>query len=207
MRLTVQHDKAFQSMTDLKEFISHIFPSLTLNDTELSFLENMIQKRILNKNDFLLKEGSICDLIAYVNKGAIIYYKSLDNGDEITTDFAFQGEWVTENYSRLNLTPSRLSIKAVEDSELLIIRNDDLEKIYKEIPASEKLGRILMEEAYIRLVQLSVDLQTLTATERYLHLLKRYPEIFQRVPLYRIANYLGIAPKSLSRIRNSLSQK
>ena len=194
-------------MTNLKDFILHISPSLVLNDKQLSLLERVIQKKTLNKNEYLLKEGSVCDIIAYMQSGALIYYKALDNGDEITTDFAFQGEWVTENYSRLNRTPSRLNIKAVENSELLIIHNTDLEKIYKEIPALEKLGRILIERAYIRLVQLSVDLQTLSATERYLTLLKRYPEIFQRVPLYRIANYLGIAPKSLSRIRNSLSQK
>jgi len=194
-------------MTNLKDFISRVSPSLVLNDTQLSLLEKVIQKKKLNKNDFLLKEGSICDIIAYIQSGALIYYKALDNGDEITTDFAFQGEWVTDNYSRLNHTPSQLNIKAVENSELLIIHNNDLEKIYEEIPALEKLGRMLIEKAYISLVQLSVDLQTLTATERYLTLLKRYPEIFQRVPLYRIANYLGIAPKSLSRIRNSLSHK
>ncbi len=194
-------------MTKLKDFISRISPSLILNDTQLSLFEKVIQKKKLNKNDFLLKEGSICDIIAYIQSGALIYYKALDNGDEITTDFAFKDEWVTDNYSRLNHTPSQLNIKAVEKSELLIIHNNDLEKIYKEIPALERLGRMLIEKAYTSLVQLSVDLQTLTATERYLTLLKRYPEIFQRVPLYRIANYLGIAPKSLSRIRNSLSQK
>jgi CRP/FNR family transcriptional regulator, anaerobic regulatory protein len=194
-------------MTKLKDFILRISPSLILNDTQLSLFEKVIQNKKLNKNDFLLKEGSICDIIAYIQSGALIYYKALDNGDEITTDFAFKDEWVTDNYSRLNHTPSQLNIKAVEKSELLIIHNNDLEKIYEEIPALERLGRMLIEKAYTSLVQLSVDLQTLTATERYLTLLKRYPEIFQRVPLYRIANYLGIAPKSLSRIRNSLSHK
>ena len=64
-----------------------------------------------------------------------------------------------------------------------------------------------MEQAYLKIVQQSLDLQTLTAKERYESLLRKYPEIFQKVPLYHIANYLGIAPKSLSRIRSEFFSK
>ena len=66
----------------------------------------------------------------------------------------------------------------------------------------ERVGRLLIEQAYVRLVQLSIDLQILFAEERYLKLVTQSPHAFQRLPLYHIANYLGIAPKSLSRIRN-----
>ncbi|MBN2660313.1 MAG: Crp/Fnr family transcriptional regulator, partial [Tannerellaceae bacterium] len=98
--------------------------------------------------------------------------------------------------------PSHLNIKAIENSDLLVIKQKDLLDLYDRIPKLEKLGRLLMEHAYVKLVQLSIDLQTLSATDRYLKLLGDYPEIINKVPLYHIANYLGIAPKSLSRIRN-----
>jgi len=132
----------------------------------------------------------------------LIYYQTLDNGNDITTDFAFEGDWVTNNHSRLNNIPSHLNIKAIENSDLLVIKQKDLLDLYDRIPKLEKLGRLLMEHAYVKLVQLSIDLQTLSATDRYLKLLGDYPEIINKVPLYHIANYLGIAPKSLSRIRN-----
>jgi CRP-like cAMP-binding protein len=76
--------------------------------------------------------------------------------------------------------------------------------MYLRIPKLERLGRILMEQAYLKIARQSIDLQVLTARERYEGMLRNYPEIFQRVPLYHIANYLGIAPKSLSRIRKEL---
>jgi CRP-like cAMP-binding protein len=139
-----------------------------------------------------------------VNAGALIYFKSIDNGNEITTDFAFEGDWVTVNHSRLNNTPSLINIKAIEDAELLVIKQQDLSDLYIKIPKIERLGRILIEQAYLKIVQQSVDLQLLTATERYENLLHNFPEIFQRVQLYHIANYLGIAPKSLSRIRKEI---
>lgn len=194
-------------MISLEKIKTNISLCISLNNEEWCTVETVIKKKIIKKNDSLLKEDVVCDFIAYVNKGALIYYKSLDNGDEITTDFAFENEWITNNYSRLNRSPSHLNIKAIEDSELLFIQNSDLERLYVETPTLERFGRILMEQAYVKLVQLSIDLQTLPATDRYLNLLKRYPEIFQKIPLYHIANYLGIAPKSLSRIRNAVSSE
>ena len=64
-----------------------------------------------------------------------------------------------------------------------------------------------MEKAFTKFTQLSIDLQVLSARERYIKMLKEYPEFAQKVPLYHIANYLGIAPKSLSRIRNEIFLK
>jgi len=154
-----------------------------------------------------LKEGDICDSIAFINSGLLIYYKTHNNATETTTDFAIEGEWITDNHSRLNHSPSHLSIKAIEDSEVLNIKHKDLLFLYDKIPQLERFGRILMEQAYVKLVQLSIDLQVLPAKERYLNLINNYPEILQRVPLYHIANYLGIAPKSLSRIRNTIFNK
>ena len=131
----------------------------------------------------------------------MIYFKTKENGDEITTDFAFEGDWVNSNQSRLNNTPSTISIKAIEDSEVLVIKQKELCDLYLKIPKIERLGRILMEQAYLKIVEQSVELQVLSAKERYENLLTKYPQVFQRVQLYHIANYLGIAPKSLSRIR------
>ncbi|MDP4207819.1 MAG: Crp/Fnr family transcriptional regulator [Bacteroidota bacterium] len=182
----------------LRKLISSI---VLLDDAEWFQLLEYLEPKTLNKNNYFLKEGQICDSVAFITKGTLIYYKSLENGKETTTDFAFAGDWVTDNRSRLNNSPSFLNIKAIEDSELFVISNDNLNKCYSLIPKLEKLGRILIEQAFVKIAQQSIDLQTLSASERYEKLLCEYPQIFQKVPLYHIANYLGIAPKSLSRIR------
>lgn len=177
---------------------------ISLTNEEFSAFCDAIDVKTIAKNEFFLQEGQICDYIGLVNQGVLIYFKSLDNGNEITTDFAFEGDWVTVNQSRLNNSPSLINIKVIEDAELLVIKQQDLSDLYIKIPKIERLGRILMEQAYLKIVQQSIDLQVLTATERYENLLHQFPEIFQRVQLYHIANYLGIAPKSLSRIRKEI---
>lgn len=191
-------------MDKLSKIKNSIDAIVSLTNEELSLFRDSFEVKTMNKNEFFLEEGQVCNYIGFINKGVLIYIKSMDNGNEITTDFAFESDWVTVNQSRLNNTPSSISIKAIEDAEILVIKQQDLSDLYIKIPKIERLGRILIEQAYLKIVRQSVDLQVLTATERYESLLRNYPEIFQKVPLYHIANYLGIAPKSLSRIRKEL---
>ena len=183
---------------------SNIDPIVSLNDAELLVTCNSFELKKVEKNEYFLKEGQICNYIGLVGQGILIYFKTMDNGNEVTTDFAFEGDWVTSNLSRLNNTPSLINIKAIEPAELWVIKQNELSDLYSEIPKTERLGRILMEQAYLKIVQQSIGLQVLSAKERYRNLLLKFPEIFQRVQLYHIANYLGIAPKSLSRIRKEL---
>jgi len=191
-------------MDKISRLKSSVLPIVSLTDEELSVFYDFFEVRTFAKNEYFLEAGQVCSNIGFVNEGALIYFKSMDNGNEITTDFAFEGDWVSAVHSRLSNTPSEINIKTIENTELLILKQKDLEDLYIKIPKIERLGRILMEYAYLKIVQQSVDLQVLTATERYENLLKQFPEIFQRVQLYHIANYLGIAPKSLSRIRKEI---
>jgi CRP/FNR family transcriptional regulator, anaerobic regulatory protein len=180
---------------------SSIASIISLSDIEWTKLSTYLEIKILEKNSYLLQEKQVCKSIAFVNRGTLVYFKLLENGKEITTDFAFCSDWVTDNRSRLNNSPSYINIKAIEESEVLMISNENLNSCYNQIPKLEKLGRILIEQAFVKITQQSIDLQTLSASDRYEKLLHEHPEIFQKISLYHIANYLGIAPKSLSRIR------
>ena len=193
-------------MKNIEKIKRSISPIIALNNDEWLILLGHIEIKTLKKNEYFLKEGQVCDSIAFINCGSLIYFKVIDEIKEVTTDFAFEGDWVTDNQSRLSRSPSLLNIRVIEDTELLVLKNADLDELYGRIPKLEKLGRLLMENAFLKITQTSIDLQVLTATERYIKLLKTHPEIFQRVSQYHIANYLGIAPKSLSRIRNEISQ-
>ena len=183
---------------------SQINTIVSLSSEEWAQFLPFLESKTLKKNGYLLQEGQICDSIAFVNSGVLIYFKFLENGKEVTTDFAFKGEWVTDNQSRLNNLPSIINIKAIVPAELLVLKNTDLPYLFERIPKIERLSRLLMEQAFTKFTQLSIDLQVLSARDRYIKMLKEYPEISQNVPLYHIANYLGIAPKSLSRIRNEI---
>jgi CRP-like cAMP-binding protein len=191
-------------MDKFQTIIKSIDAIVTIDDKELLTFCNAFESKKLNKNEFYLEEGQICNYIGLVNFGVLIYFKTQENGDEITTDFAFAGDWVNNNLSRLTNSPSTINIRAIEYTELFTIKQHDLSELYIQIPKLERLGRILTEQAYVKIVEQTIELQVLSAKERYEDLLKKHPEIFQKVQLYHIANYLGIAPKSISRIRKEL---
>jgi len=187
-------DKIRENITSMIPFTSDDWDSI----------QNIIETAEISKNDFFLKENTICDSVAFVESGLFVYYTTLSNGNEITIDFAFAGDWITNIHSRLSATPSHLNIKAIRKSKLFIIKHRDLEMLYEKLPLFERFSRLLTEQAYVKLVQHSIDLQTLSATDRYLKLLQRQPELVRQIQVYHIANYLGVAPKSLSRIRNHI---
>lgn len=191
-------------MQPFEKVLHSINPIVRLNKDEITTLCRVLSLLPLKRDEYLLAEGQVCDFIGFVTTGVLIYFKTKENGDEVTTDFAFEGDWVNVNLSRLANVPSTLSIRAIEECEVVMLKQKDLNDLYQRIPKLERLGRILTEQAYINIVDQTVELQIHSAKERYENLLKRHPKLLQKVPLYHIANYLGIAPKSLSRIRKEL---
>lgn len=191
-------------MHPFEKVLHSINPIVSLNKDEITTLYSVLSLLSLKRDEYLLAEGQVCDFIGFVNTGVLIYFKTKESGDEVTTDFAFEGDWVNVNLSRLANVPSTLSIRAIEECEVVMLTQKDLNDLYQRIPKLERLGRILTEQAYINIVDQTVELQIHSAKERYENLLKRHPKLLQKVPLYHIANYLGIAPKSLSRIRKEL---
>lgn len=156
----------------------------------------------LKRNDYFCKAGRIADRIAYVNSGVLrSFYLIIEK--EITTFFQLPGSMAVALPSFLQLTPSSENIQALEETELIVIHRQDLYRLYENNWKWQQVGRILMEQYYIRLEEHMISLQSETAVERYERLLTRFPEVFQSVQLQYIASYLGISPETLSRIRKS----
>lgn len=190
---------------NFSKIIETINSIVKIDEKDLEKLFQVFEMKTLKKNDHFLKDGQICTSIAYVNSGLLLYYKLLEDGNEIALDFGFENDFVTDNQSRINNLPSIMNIKAIENSEILILSNENLSKLFGQVPEIETLYRMLLEQSYMKLVKHTMDLQVLSAKDRYLSLINKHPEILQKVPLYHISNYLGIAPKSLSRIRNEIA--
>ena len=120
-----------QKAIDIQEYINSI---ISLEDNHWKLILEILESKVLAKDTYLLKEGKVSDSIAFIRSGTLIYYKDLENGDQMTTDFAFEGDWVTDNYSRLNNCPSLMNIKSIEESRLYILKNKDLAELYTKIP-------------------------------------------------------------------------
>lgn len=157
----------------------------------------------MNKNEYLLNEGSISRHLYFVQQGALRGYYNLD-GKEVTHWFGFEKDFVTSFHSFITQEPAVENIQLLEGSVLWAISKETLSNLYNEYHEIERLVRIATEKYYIRLEEKFVNSHFKTATERYEHLLEQQPHILERVPLGHIASYLGISQETLSRIRSKL---
>lgn len=164
-------------------------------------LVNLITKKTVAKNSYLLKAGQTCRNLYFLEKG-LLRGVTNQNGKDITTWFACSHELVTSMDSFTAQEPSKESIEAIEDSQLYCLSYLDLQTLFNKFSEFNFIGRQLMEKNYIQLEQRTASLQFQTATDRYLNLINQSPQLLQQVPLGMIASYLGISQATLSRIRN-----
>lgn len=156
------------------------------------------------KGTILLKEGQVSDYGYFVIKGCIRSYYILE-GVEKTTAFYTEAESL-EPLCKINKRPSKSYVSCVEDSILMVANSEMEQAIFQKFPRFETLCRVLSEELLAKQTADFDDFKTSSPEQRYSSLLQTRPDLFQRVPQYQIASFLGITPQSLSRMRNRLAE-
>jgi len=175
-----------------------------ITEAEFMRIESILVKKQLRKKRELIIEGEISKNIYFITKGCLRSYSINKEGIAHVMQLALEDYWIGDLSSFITQTPGKLSIEAIEDTEVLQLSFADLEQLYIEIPALERFFRLLFQRALVQLQQRLDNSMSINAEERYQDLLSRQPLLVSRVPLIHIASYLGITPESLSRIRKRL---
>jgi CRP-like cAMP-binding protein len=121
--------------------------------------------------------------------------------------FAVEDWWIGDIASYVQQTPAQVHIQALEDSELLLIHHEDKEALFQNVPAFERMFRLMLQRSLVVLQDRFVSTLAQPADVRYQAFLEQYPGIVQRVPQHYIASYLGISPEFLSRVRARLAKR
>ena len=181
----------------LKEYFQNF---ISFENEEWDTLKTFFTPKIIKRGEYLVKEGAICNEVAYINKGCLRYFHYKD-GREITISFFIENEAISAFPSFLTRSNSNQVIDALEDSELITINYDKLQALYKEIPRFENAARLIIENLLVSAQNRLASYLINTPEERYLELVEESPHLLLRIPQHYIASYLGITPVSLSRIR------
>lgn len=188
---------------ELKLFCKKTIPFST---GELELIDKYFERKPLRKKEYLLKEGRICNFLGFVATGSIRHFH-IKNGLEKTCDISFENSWVTDFQSFISENTCIMNLQAMEDSTVYIISKKSLGKLYKDCPKYETFGRKMAEGVANRATRIAISLSSDKPEERYLNLINTRPDFFQRIPQKHIANFLGISPESLSRIRSRIYKR
>lgn len=186
-----------KDLTKLESFIRQIVQP---NEEEWAAFAAIVKPKKLSKKELLLKEGQVCNFIAFVNSGVIREY-SFQNGKETTVDFVSDNQFITDYQSFIMQTPTIQYLEALTDIDLLILRKDGINLLFDRYKVWERFGRLIIERVFCGVEAKRKKIITTTHEEQYRDFAAAYPQIVQQVPQYYIASYLGVTPEHLSRIR------
>lgn len=188
---------------ELKIFCKSI---IALTEEEAGLIDRYFEPKEVKKKDFLLQDGKICNFLGFIASGTIRHFHIKD-GVEKTCDISFENSWVTDFHSFINATSCIMNLQAMENTTVYLIRKDSLLKLYSECSKYETFGRLMAEQVAQRATEIAMSLSSEKPEERFRNLLRKQPDLFQKVPQKYIANFLGISPESLSRIQKRIHSK
>jgi CRP-like cAMP-binding protein len=188
---------------ELEEVRKSLVSSAYNTEEEKDFFAKNIQVKIVKKGELLLKEGQFIKASYHLFKGCIREHY-LKDGEERTVGFYTAGESLSGDGNSAQLVPSRVTWECVTDSIVSVFTFEVEKEMFQKFPRLESMCRTETEKQYANYKTEVNHYLASTPEERYDNLLKEKPEIFQFVPLYHIASYLGVKPESLSRIRNRM---
>ena len=164
------------------------FKSLQLlSDNDLQKMDGLPISKTLKKGMFLIQEGKICNEIAFIKSGILRSFYINNEGEEITNCITFENELMSAF------------------SSFITQKRSDMELLYENSSAWQKVGRYLTEMQYVELEQRTVSFQKHSAKQRYETLIEHHSNYIKYIPLQYLASYLGITSRHLSRIRKEIS--
>ena len=201
----------FRNTKDI--FVTQKYIFLVNTDKYVS-LDNILKwDKILNlkiatlsakKGELILEHGFKCDYFYFVSKGIVrAYYYDLE-GNEVTHWFTSENMLITSPDSFFRNKENIVNIEALEDSELYLITRNQIDTILENIKGADKLFLNLIIDFTITFSDRVRSIHTESAEYRYIKLIQKHPNIFNKAKLSHIASYLGIRVQSLSRIRKRL---
>jgi len=178
-----------------------------ISEEDVENIKEGLRTKKVSKGDILVGIGDLCRHNFFVEKGLLRSYTIGEDGKEHVIQFAPENWFIVDRASVYFNDPSEVYIDAVEDSRIVLIDGDFMDRLAKLDGDYAKFNDRLLHN-HIRHIHKRLNLLLgAPAEKRYLSFIEMYPNLLLRVPQWMIASYLGITPESLSRVRKELANK
>lgn len=191
----------------IQPLIEHFKHFLPLEEHEIDELQKRAIFRRVKRRQLILSEGNVCNSYTFVVEGCFKMYMVDKQGKEHNLQFAIENDWIADLGSFYAEEPSELYIEALENSQVIQLKKEDMLFFFTNFHKFDRNFRVLMEQSLIQMQKRVLQNISSTAEERYLDFLKQYPNLFNRISNVQIASYIGITAEFLSKIRKEIILK
>jgi CRP-like cAMP-binding protein len=182
----------------------HIIDRLGDNIENLDLVLNHFQPLEIDRNQFLLKQGQVCEHVYFIAKGCLQVFSYDNDMNETTRDIVTEGTWCSELLSFGSGQAATENIRTVEQSQLLAINKQGFQTLMETVPQFDKVYKQILENSYANSVYRINTFVALSALDRIKWLMEKRPKLMSRVSSKLIASYLGINKDVFSRLKAKL---
>jgi len=194
----------------MKYFRKLVEQYISVDDKEWSLACDGFNKVSVKKGTIVHRAGDVFSDIWFIKSGLARSYFTDINGRDFTWQLYFRGKskhglnhFMDDSVSFYENSSSMLNFEVLEDAVFYVISLDELDKFISKDKKWEHLARVWLHDTYYTATYKRViSLMSETVGERYERLLEEYPRIFKQIKSYHIASYLGVAPQTLSKLKN-----
>ena len=187
----------------MHKFVAHFHRISPLSEAEVKVIEESMCIKTFKKGTVLLKEGQQSVDSYFILEGCVREYLMVD-GEEKTTNFFTEEQWVISTNSFTSGNAAVHYLVCAEDTTLVAGNEQQAQEMFRSFPRFETISRAVVEAVFNEQRNQLMSYLTDSPEQRYQKLLKSRPDLFQRIPQYQLASYIGVKPESLSRIRKRI---
>lgn len=179
------------------------------------FTEDQINQAIskvnilsIKKNTTLIEPGEISSKLYYILDGGFVCrklnirdFKSINfflsnlHPFMISVDSYFTGE------------PTACELRCIKDSKLIEVPKNHIDTLVANERRFLEFYNFLVTQAFIETVQIKQKLISMKPIELYSDIINHFPQIVHDVPSVYIAEFMGISPEWLSKIKKRMNVK
>lgn len=181
----------------------------SLSEEEQRTISETIRIEKYKPGTYLLRQGDIPLIKCYfVLKGCVRQFFVDETGKEITSNFFTEEQAIPIINEQKQVEEfSKFSYTCLEDT-ILVVGDVDSEKVmYNNYSQLETMTRKMMEISINEIQNDFAEFIQSSPEERYKAIVKKRPQLVNRVPQHQLASYLGMTPESLSRIKRRIKKE
>src|SRR5688572_25821229 len=171
----------------------HIAKTASLTNEQFDYFFSHFKPLSFKKGQTIIREGDKVDSEYFVLSGCLKAFFINDQVKMYILQFAMPTWWTSDYNALYTQTRATIHVDCVTDVDVLSLRNEDREKLCREIHQVEHFFRWRTNRGYVASQKRLLSLMNNDTRARYEELLALYPQLYNLVPKHLIAAYLGVS--------------
>ncbi|HTF18079.1 MAG TPA: hypothetical protein VK658_08415 [Chryseolinea sp.] len=188
----------------MDEMINYLRQFAVITADQANLIGRDVNAIVLRRGDILWEQNQVPQQMAFVASGVLSASTCSNGDDDLIRYFIEEKKFATDIDGFLQRKPVHECIKAVVDSRLLAFTIEAARRLSMSLTNWDNMTKNLSVNCLLEMVIKRAPVSGSDACSRFLVFERRYPGLSSRIPQSVVASYLGLAPATLSRIKNQL---